>query len=501
MEGERTMTTLSWDLVDGNPAPGDRTVYRELSKDLAGTARRAETALRRLNHFGRSLDESVWRGEAADAFRAKIKALPPQLEKLYRSYGTASRSMAIYGGVLDDLQPRARSLLERAQEARRDELSQTAARDRARAEAPDSGFLGLWTPSTPFDQAVEDAQNRQRSIRRQIDDLRDQRKAAERRAADGLERAHDQGIKNDSWVKKGLQGIDKWIDKHAGLLTRISTALKIVSAIASILALIPVLTPIFLPVAGLAGGAALLIDSVLVVTGNRSRKNLAVDAALTFLPPVRAVRAGRAAFLSEKTPRNTGKTLRPGPSGAVGRRAQEEREECVEPDRDKERRKLLLYREDKVAELPGGGTVQLKGLDEQNRAQGIVAWLTPETEEGKPLTRDPADFVRDCDGKSLNYEERGHLLARQLGGPNDPRNTVSLFRPANAPTRRRVPLSVRQDMAHFEAFVRELADEGPVKYSVTPVYEHTADLMPDRIVMIVEVPDGDVIAEVVDNRY
>jgi len=546
------MTTLSWDLVDGNPAPGDRSVYRELSTDLAGTARTAQRALQRLDHFGRSCDESVWRGEAADAFRAKIKELPPKLEKLHRSYGTASRAMGAYGSVLDDLQPRARSLLAAAQEALRDEVVQTAARDRARAEAPDSGFLGLSTPSTPFDQAVEEAKNRQRNIRRQIDDLRDQRKAAERRVVAGLDRAHDQGIKNDSWIEKRLQGIDKWVDKHADILRKVSGALKIVSAVAGVLSFIPVLNVIAAPIALATGAAAVAIDGTLVATGNGSWKVLAVDAALMVLPGVgklvgKGLRSGAPQLMGRVEGAITGSRAmaavnRVGATKAgrilaapgrglnrvndavtdglsrtgVGRRIVSASEDAAA----RAERHLEIgarvddavpsswppniprkFAKTEAVALPGGGGVLLRGLNDRGHAQGIVAQVGPTTTRGKSLTRKPVGFLTGPGGKWLGYENLGHLLARQLGGPNDLRNTVSLFRPANAPTKGYVPLAVRRDMAHFEGFVRDLADKEWVTYSATPVYKSVDDLMPDRVELEVWTSSGQVFRDTIKNYY
>ncbi|MCA1707855.1 MAG: hypothetical protein LC808_33105, partial [Actinobacteria bacterium] len=80
--------------------------------------------------------------------------------------------------------------------------------------------------------------------------------------------------------------VDEWVDEHADILTRISGVLKTVSAIAGVLSFIPILAPICGPIAMATAGVALLIDSVLVATGNGDWKAMLVDAALMALPGV-----------------------------------------------------------------------------------------------------------------------------------------------------------------------------------------------------------------------
>ncbi len=280
------VTTLSWDLVGGDPAPGDPRAYGELARDLKDTAESAQRASDRLRRFTTSVDASIWRGDAADAFRDKLGEFPPQLAKLQRSYASASEAMAGYGRTLDDLQDRARRVLERAHAAAEDEASQQRnAEAEAEARAADPLVPSLGTPATaPFDDAIDDAQGRLRMARNEIYDIEDQRRAAEARAIDGLERAQEQGIQNDPWYTRAWKSVDRWVDEHADLLKKISGALKWVSGIAGVLSLIPGLAPIFGPIALIAGGLALGIDALLAVTGNGDWKTLLVDAALMVLP-------------------------------------------------------------------------------------------------------------------------------------------------------------------------------------------------------------------------
>lgn len=110
---------LGWEAVGGDPAPGDPGAFDELAQRFAATAGNAREAHGRLSRLAGSVDESIWRGEAADAFRAEIAELPPLLAKLHDSYQAASQGMAAYGGHLRELQAQARGLLAQTQAPRR----------------------------------------------------------------------------------------------------------------------------------------------------------------------------------------------------------------------------------------------------------------------------------------------------------------------------------------------------------------------------------------------
>ncbi|MGH8905777.1 MAG: WXG100 family type VII secretion target [Egibacteraceae bacterium] len=112
------VATLSWAALGGDPAPGDPGAFDGLARAFSTTAGNAGEAQSRLNAFAASVDDSIWRGEAADAFREKIAELPPRLAKLHDSYQAASEGMGGYARALGDLQSQARALLARAQGAR-----------------------------------------------------------------------------------------------------------------------------------------------------------------------------------------------------------------------------------------------------------------------------------------------------------------------------------------------------------------------------------------------
>jgi uncharacterized protein YukE len=288
------VTRLSWEALGGDPAPGDPSAYDALSRDFAATAENAEQAHRALRRLQDGVDDSIWRGEAADAFRSEIGELPPKLEKLLRSYSEAAEGARRYGLALAELQAEARRIRDEADAASAD----LTAAEQQMATAADQAVA-----AATAEPAMAEARRRLMAAEHQLADLGDRRWAAEDALLDSLEEAGDLGIHNKPWYKKALPAVGNWVDDHADVLRAVSSGLKIVSAAAGVLSLIPVLTPIFAPIAVAAGGAALLIDTALVLTGNGDWKALAVDAAMMALPgagrlaskAIGAARGGRVA--------------------------------------------------------------------------------------------------------------------------------------------------------------------------------------------------------------
>ncbi|MGH9041158.1 MAG: hypothetical protein ACRDZ3_13110 [Acidimicrobiia bacterium] len=77
-----------WEIVGGDPAPGDPTAFEVLAGFFADTAADAAEVEGRLRRLAEGTDDSIWQGEAADAFREEIGKLPGPLEN---STGATSR--------------------------------------------------------------------------------------------------------------------------------------------------------------------------------------------------------------------------------------------------------------------------------------------------------------------------------------------------------------------------------------------------------------------------
>ncbi len=63
------MATLTWDAVGGNPAPGQPEAFDALARKFSAIASDAADAKSKLDRFGRGVDDSVWRGNTAGAFK------------------------------------------------------------------------------------------------------------------------------------------------------------------------------------------------------------------------------------------------------------------------------------------------------------------------------------------------------------------------------------------------------------------------------------------------
>jgi uncharacterized protein YukE len=274
--------TYDWDLVGGDPAPGDPDAYADLSGALGETASNAEEAHGRLKKLKDNVDESIWRGKAADAFREEIDKLPDHLAKLMTSYQAAADAMATYGRTLRALQQEAATEVGRAQTARDDEQSATAARDTAVAADPT-------VPTTVHDAAADAARSRLRAARDQIDDIRDRRRQAETTAVDGLEHAHDVGMKNRSTFHKILGAIASVAETVAFVLAVVGIAIVVCVLLtnpagwAALVAAFGAASAWF-TAATVASGVALGVKTLAWSTGDEeiTGKELATDAAWFF---------------------------------------------------------------------------------------------------------------------------------------------------------------------------------------------------------------------------
>ncbi len=187
----------NWGLVGGDPAPGQAVAYDQLAGALRRTADNAANSHKRLSDLKEAVDDSIWKGEAADAFREQIGKLPGDLKRLFESYQAAADAMAEYGRTLTTLQAEAGGLVDAAEQAQADE-------DMHRQALNDALIVEPTTPTVPYDDAMEQARRRVREAKTGIDHIRERRRGAETKAIDGLGHAGDIGIHNKSWLQRRL---------------------------------------------------------------------------------------------------------------------------------------------------------------------------------------------------------------------------------------------------------------------------------------------------------
>ncbi len=224
-------------MVGGDPAPGEPEAFEGLARAWSATADDAGDAHATLRRLAEAVDDSVWRGEAAEAFREKIGELPPRLAKLHESYSTASQAAGVYAGVLRGLQAQAPGLAGQAQQARADEEAAQRSRDRAVAQDPAASTVA-------YDEAIATARVRLRAAQTGVGRVREEREAAERALVGRLGEAGAQGIQNDRWG--GL----------IGFLKDVGEALEALAVVITIVAIIVVLVVLLTNPAGWAALAA-----------------------------------------------------------------------------------------------------------------------------------------------------------------------------------------------------------------------------------------------------
>jgi uncharacterized protein YukE len=259
---------LEWELVGGDPTPGDPAAYSTLSGFFDGTAQTASEAASRLRALALNADDSVWRGEAADAFREDLGDLPKKLDQLYNSYHEASEALRIYGVSLRQLQARADGELQNAvaadEEMRRqvDSLLESMTTGGLPSSLPAPAGPGPTTigPVPPSmgpaagcgPDGAEDARARLAAARSAVEQIRQEREAEEGKVVAKLDHASDIGIHNKGlldriggWVGDRISDLDELhhrmlraigdlADRISDIVTVVAVALVVVAAVAAL---------------------------------------------------------------------------------------------------------------------------------------------------------------------------------------------------------------------------------------------------------------------------
>ncbi|MGY1831652.1 hypothetical protein ACI8AA_14665 [Geodermatophilus sp. SYSU D01180] len=125
---------MGWELVGGHPAPGSPDAVRSAASAMAQVAELAGDARHVFSQSAGRLDPSVWRGSAADAFRADIDDLPDRLREVSDSHRKAAAALRRFGDELEDLRFEADGVLRQADQADADRRQARQRRDAAENE-------------------------------------------------------------------------------------------------------------------------------------------------------------------------------------------------------------------------------------------------------------------------------------------------------------------------------------------------------------------------------
>jgi hypothetical protein len=264
-----------------DPCPGDLTGYQALAAYASRSAATLTDAARTLAAAG----SDQWRGQAADAFRAHVRAdVLPLASKAADSVGRAATALHDWAITLAALQDEARAL-DRQAEPCHVQLTAAlrAAGLPATAQPPYAATL------TSAQQArVDEATTALAGITARAGDIHARYLAAVQRTAGRLEDAGNMAPQPPGLFSELWHGVtSQWDDivrtasdivHDKAVWEFISGVANIVATVAGLLALFPPLSVVFAPIALGAAGVALLSDAVLAGFDRGSWGAVALDA-------------------------------------------------------------------------------------------------------------------------------------------------------------------------------------------------------------------------------
>jgi hypothetical protein len=132
-----------------------------LSNRYYGVCTALADAKSQLSAIGSPQSEARWIGLSADAFAARLRALPGELEQAWQSYNAVARALSGYSGNLRPVVAALRSLAYQAEEAQGTLNATQAAHDQAVRTAQSTA--GVWTTRLAEAKAAVSALARRRS--------------------------------------------------------------------------------------------------------------------------------------------------------------------------------------------------------------------------------------------------------------------------------------------------------------------------------------------------
>lgn len=225
----------NWDLVGGDPAPGDDVEARSLSSLFDEVAYIAKSAKVSLVGIRDQSGDAIWKGEAAREFQERIEELPEHLTKLHDSYVKAGDALDTFGSDLAALQGRASTQLNNAEYAdaevtRLQRQEEAAAAFIGPTEAPAPGSAGCVTD-------LQEARNLLASARIEVQTIRDDMTLAEDRCIEGLTAGQDLGMRNQSFLAEIFEIVGNVCDILVFVLTVIAVLVVIFSPLGFLAAL------------------------------------------------------------------------------------------------------------------------------------------------------------------------------------------------------------------------------------------------------------------------
>jgi hypothetical protein len=272
-------------LADEDPIPGRPDALHELVGRLDLTRDVIATQVDRIRGF---TADDFWQGDAAEAFRDRQGELPDQLEMLVTRYERTSGAISGYAPDLAEAQRIARRALDQARQAEADQrraeqgiddmedharraAAAADAHNEAHPDAPPQSPAAWGGPDWPgrLAGANEDMQAA-RDLLEQAKQLRDD---AAQRAGDEIDDAVHDGLENDDslWghFKRGVT----WVVDHLP----VEELAQIAAIAGAVVGVLSIFFPVLAPLALTLGVLSLVLDSMLLISGDGSWVNVALD--------------------------------------------------------------------------------------------------------------------------------------------------------------------------------------------------------------------------------
>jgi hypothetical protein len=290
------MPTAALDVVAGDP-PAVAAAGRTLAS-IADEVARHSAKLRSL-----ASSASGWTGKAATGAYARSATLPPKLDKVTASYGSAGRTLLGYARALADAQQRSSAAVMAANRADAELQSARAAqanaaiRDSQAVKAAMAAGQPAPSPTAPRYQAsIDEAATRLARAEAANAQAHADRDHSSAIAAAGLKAASHAGIHNQSWWQHFQHSVAHWTSTHwRDALATLSGLAGQISILASIAAVVLAAGGMFFPpleaaaaiaqgVAVVSGVAANLSATVVEVSDKRTRNDGLLSLGMLFVP-------------------------------------------------------------------------------------------------------------------------------------------------------------------------------------------------------------------------
>ncbi len=264
------MSARAWwpGIEAGDPAPGDPAALASLVAFLGEVSDGAASAARQLAGAERALDDLVWSGTAAHAFRAHQAQTGPRLHLVTTSYSRAAEALNTFlrgpGGLVDS-QSRARTAEARARAAREHMASFVLRQHRAIDTLAEVQRAADAPATAQWQQIVASCETEIGDARRTIAQAREECA----RVADGLTaRARTAAAALDDASRSGdyrstIGWFERYVVPKLALTSRLATDISAVAGVASMMTLwCPALSGALATIALVSGLVAITCDVI-----------------------------------------------------------------------------------------------------------------------------------------------------------------------------------------------------------------------------------------------